>query len=357
MKNHKTKFNITFLFGAVIAAGISSFFVLKPFVVAIVVAFILSQLLSGWHKKILKKIGKKRPSLAAGISTSIVFLVIFLPFVFVMILVYFEAKDLGQLIEENHLAEKASAYVKTVAYDNFNFSFSKEEIRSAAQTEEFSRGITTVTNLFVEVGRKTSQSAIHFFFMTFIMFFSLYYFFKDGDRMVKKFMKISPLKDSQEKLLLKKFNAVSMATLKGSLVIAIVQGVLIGILFYATGVYSAAMWGVVAVVISLIPAVGSVVVWLPAAIGMLATGHVWEGITIILVGTLVVSTIDNFLRPKLVGDATRLHPLLVLLSTLGGIAFFGIPGFLLGPIIVVFFLTLIDIYQLEFKSDLKRFND
>jgi len=273
-----------------------------------------------------------------------------------MFLVFFEANEIRHVIQENHLAEKTSSYLKTIVFDNFNFSLTKEEIQAATQTEEFSKGITTITNLFLDIGKKTYQSAFHFFFMTFIMFFSLYYFFKDGKRMIRKFMKVSPLKDSQEKLLLKKFNAVSSATLKGGLVIAIVQGTLLGALFFITGISSAAMWGVITVVLSLIPLVGSIIIWLPAGIIMFATGNSWEGIVIILFGMLVISTIDNFIRPKLVGDATRLHPLLVLLSTLGGIAVFGIPGFLLGPIIIVFFLTLIDIYQLEFKEDLKKFN-
>jgi predicted PurR-regulated permease PerM len=101
---------------------------------------------------------------------------------------------------------------------------------------------------------------------------------------------------------------------------------------------------------------GAALVWLPTGIITLFLGNIWQGLLIIIFGALVVSTIDNFLRPKLVGDETSLHPILVFLSTLGGIALFGLAGILLGPIIVVFFVSLLDIYQIEFKDELEKMN-
>jgi len=195
-----------------------------------------------------------------------------------------------------------------------------------------------------------------FLFMTFVMFFSLYYFFKDSDKLLKKFMALSPLKDSQEKLLVTKFVTISRATLKGTLVIAIIQGVLMGILFASTGVSSATLWALITVILSLVPLLGTILVWAPVGAFMLLTGSIWQGVVIIVFGGIVVSNVDNLLRPKLVGGEASLHPLLVFLSTLGGIAFFGIVGFLLGPVIIVLLLTLLDIYQIEFKKNLKVFN-
>ena len=169
-------------------------------------------------------------------------------------------------------------------------------------------------------------------------------------------MDISPLKNKQEQLIISKFVSISRATLKGTLVIAIIQGVLMSLVFFIAGVKSVTLWGLVTVLVSLIPMIGPVLVWAPVGIIMLLLGHVWQGITILVFGGFVISLIDNFLRPKLIGNDTSLHPLLVFLSTLGGIALFGIAGFLLGPVIVVLFITLLHIYQIEFKGDLKKFN-
>ncbi len=169
-------------------------------------------------------------------------------------------------------------------------------------------------------------------------------------------MNISPLKNKQEKLIVSKFVSISRATLKGTLVIALIQGALMTLLFLATGVKSSILWGLVTVLVSLIPMIGTILVWLPVGIVMILMGSLWQGIAIFLLGGIVVSNVDNLLRPKLVGDETSLHPLWVFLSTLGGIAVFGVAGFLLGPVIVVLFMTLLHIYEIEFKTDLKKFN-
>ena len=169
-------------------------------------------------------------------------------------------------------------------------------------------------------------------------------------------MALSPLKDSEERQLLKNFISVSKATLKGSLVIAIIQGILMTIVFLVTGVPSPVIWGAITVLFSLIPMVGAGLVWLPAGIIMLLLGNIWQGLTILIFGALVVSTIDNFLRPRLVGKETSLHPILVFLSTIGGIALFGLVGILLGPVIIVLFISLLDIYQIEFKDELEKMN-
>lgn len=169
-------------------------------------------------------------------------------------------------------------------------------------------------------------------------------------------MALSPLKDAQEKQLIDKFVSVSRATLMGNLVVAIIQGILTAVIFWIAGVPSAAFWGLVTTILSLIPMLGSAVVWLPAGIILLLIGNIWQGIFVLLTGGLVVSSIDNILRPKLVEGQTSLHPLLVFLSTIGGILVFGITGFIIGPVIVVLFLTLLDIYKLDFKKELKKFN-
>lgn len=349
----KNGFNKTFLFALIILVGYASFLVLKPFLVAVILAFVISQLFQGWYKRINALLRGKK-SLASFVMCLIVLLLIFVPLIFISSFVISETNDLFRMIQQNNVHEK----IESVSFNipSVGINISNEEIQSIIGTEEFSSSLKSIGGFFLKVAGQTYKSTSSFLFMTFIMFFSLYYFFKDGETLMKHFMDLSPLRNSQEELLINKFIAISRATLKGSLVIAIIQGILLGGSFLIAGVPSVTLWFLVTVVLSLIPLVGAALVWAPVGVFLLLTGSIWQGIFIILFGAIVVSTIDNFLRPKLVGNETQLHPLLVLLSTFGGIAFFGVAGFLLGPVIIVLFITLLNIYQIDFKKELKLFN-
>jgi len=200
------------------------------------------------------------------------------------------------------------------------------------------------------------QSVARIILVTFMMFFSLFYLLIDGKKLIKKIMQLSPLRDSYENILIEKFNSISRATIKGTILIAIIQGFMGGILFSMTGVSSPVLLGLLMTLSSVIPAIGAGLVWLPVGIIMMLLGDVTAGLIIILVGALLISTLDNFVRPKLVGNDTEMHPLLILFSTLGGISLFGLAGFIAGPIIMSLFVTLWDIYYMEFRNQLKEFN-
>jgi predicted PurR-regulated permease PerM len=180
--------------------------------------------------------------------------------------------------------------------------------------------------------------------------------FIDGEKLVKKIMQLSPLQDKYESILIDKFNSITRATIKGTTLIAIVQGFLGALLFAATGVASPVLFGILMTLSSVVPSIGSGLVWLPIGLIMLFLGHTMKGVIIILIGALIISTVDNILRPKLVGRDTQMHPLLILFSTLGGIAFFGISGFIVGPIVISLFVALWNIYSLEFKTQLEQYN-
>jgi len=350
MKSH---FNTTFLFGLIVLVGYASFIVLKPFFVAVILAFVISQLFHNWYLKI-KKLLMGNKSLSSFLACIMILLIIFIPVVIVSSLVLSETNQLFQVIQQNDVRGKIENISFTIPY--LNLKITNYEIQSVIGTDEFTSGLKTAGGFFLQLIKNTYQSTSNFLFMTFVMFFSLYYFFKDSDVLLKRFMALSPLKNSQEKLLVKKFIAISRATLKGTLVIAIIQGALIGISFTIAGVSSATLWALVAVIVSLIPILGVVLVWAPVGLFLLLTGSIWQGVFLLLFGAIVTSSVDNLLRPKLVGNDTQLHPLLVFLSTLGGLAYFGIAGFLLGPVIIVLLMTLLEIYQIEFKKDLQLFN-
>jgi predicted PurR-regulated permease PerM len=199
-----------------------------------------------------------------------------------------------------------------------------------------------------------TAGTINFFFMLMIMLYAMYYFLIDGSRLLERIMGYLPLDDAIERRLLEKFHSVSRATLKGTAVIGILQGGLAGLAFWAVGLPSALFWGTIMAVLSIIPGVGTAIVWLPAAVILIAGGSLGKGLGLALFCGLVVGSVDNFLRPRLVGNDTQLPDLLVLLSTTGGLMMFGLLGFIIGPIIAALFVTVWEIHgaaQAEIEAE------
>ena len=183
------------------------------------------------------------------------------------------------------------------------------------------------------------------------MLYLLFFFLRDGRKLIDLIIQIFPLDDSQERFLLSKFAEVSRATIKGTLVVGMVQGTIGGITFAMLGIQSAVFWGVVMTLLSILPAIGSALVWLPAAVYLITNGMIAEGIILIAVGALVIGMVDNILRPILVGRDTKMPDYLILLSTLGGLAMIGISGFVLGPLIAAFFLAIWSMFAKQYNSD------
>ena len=149
----------------------------------------------------------------------------------------------------------------------------------------------------------------------------------------------------QERDLFSKFTTVIRATIKGSILVAALQGALGGLIFWLLGLHAPVLWGVVMGLLALLPAVGAALIWVPAAIYLLATGAVWQGVVLLMFGAFVIGLVDNILRPLLVGKDTKLPDYVVLISTLGGLATFGLNGFVLGPVIAAMFIAAWDIFS------------
>jgi predicted PurR-regulated permease PerM len=192
------------------------------------------------------------------------------------------------------------------------------------------------------------QDALRVTVLFALMLYLLFFFFRDGDRIMQGVIRAIPMGDAREERLFTRFAQVSRATVKGTLVVAIVQGTLGGVLFAAVGIQAAIFWGMLMGVLSLLPAVGPALVWLPAAIYFFSTGAIFKGIVVLVVGALVVGLVDNVLRPILVGRGAQLPDYLVLLATLGGLTVFGIAGFIAGPIIAALFLVMWEMFAEEY---------
>lgn len=208
----------------------------------------------------------------------------------------------------------------------------------------------TASSLLLTWLSSVTLGTASFVFMTFVLLYSMYFLQMDGYRLIERILYYLPLKTSDERLLLEKFTSVTRATLKGSLLIGLLQGGLAGIAFAVAGIPNAVFWGTAMAVLSIIPSVGSAIVWVPAAVILAMQGHAGSGIALALFCGLIVGSLDNVLRPILVGKDTKMHELMIFFGTLGGIFMFGFPGIFIGPLIASLFISIWELYGIEFAE-------
>jgi predicted PurR-regulated permease PerM len=190
----------------------------------------------------------------------------------------------------------------------------------------------------------------NFLFMSLVFSYTLFFFLLDGNRVVHAILYYLPLEDRDERLMLDKFTTVTQAMVKGTLLIGLLQGTLAGIAFGVAGVGNAVFWGTVMAVLSIVPGIGSAVIWVPASLLLMFQGSVAAGVGLLLFCAIVVGSVDNLLRPVLVGKDTNMHELMIFFGTLGGLFTFGMSGLLIGPLIASLFLTLWELYGVAFKD-------
>jgi predicted PurR-regulated permease PerM len=197
-----------------------------------------------------------------------------------------------------------------------------------------------------------TRGTVLFFFHFFLLLYTMFFFLKDGPRMLQATMRHLPLADGDKAQMLDKFASVTRATLKGTLVIGVAQGGLAGLAFWVAGIDGVIFWTTLMVVLSIIPGIGAALVWVPAVVLLIAQGAIAQGVGLALFCGLVVGTVDNVLRPRLVGRDTKMHDLLILFSTLGGLFFFGASGFIIGPILAALFITVWEMFGVTFRDAL-----
>ena len=209
------------------------------------------------------------------------------------------------------------------------------------------QGSKTIATQALSIGKGTANFVVSLFVMLYLLLF----FLRDGAALAKRIKDAIPLPAEQKRALFTKFTVVIRAMFKGTLLVAALQGALGGLIFWFLGIHAPVLWGVVMGLFALLPAVGAAIVWVPTAIYFLATGAIWEGIVLIAFGAFVIGLVDNLLRPFLVGKDTELPDYVVLISTLGGIAIFGLNGFVVGPVIAAMFIAVWDIFSSQATED------
>jgi predicted PurR-regulated permease PerM len=347
-------FNAIFFFVIFAAAGTAVFFVFQPFLTAMVAAAVLTVLLKRPYH-FLEKLFHGKKVLSALLTCLFAIFIIVTPLAGVTLLTISEVNKLSSHLSDEQGMQKALdvVYQKAEATP----MLSKLVDRKTFSEEKFLKDLKGITSNLFGFAQKAYASISAFVLWIFVLFFTLFYFLIDGKKALRYIIDLSPLKDKHDKLLIQKFTSISRATIKGTFVVGIIQSVLGGMAFVIAGIPSPVIWTLVMLLFSVIPMVGTAIIWVPAGVILLAMGYIWQGVFILAFGTFVIATIDNILRPKLVGKDTQMHPLLIFFATLGGIAMFGLPGFVIGPIIISFFVALAEIYHSEFREQLKEYNE
>lgn len=342
--------NLTF-FTALILTTVAFLYLIRPFFHPIFWAAIIAGIFYPIFKKINSTI--KRPNLSSFATIIIILVIIIIPVVLLSGLIVKESLGIY-----NSLSNAQNPIVITVknviGWVKNNPITDKFNINEQQVAEKLTEAAKIITDFVFTAAKNLTQNSLAFLVMFIIMIYTLFFFLKDGEKMLKKLAHISPLGGKHEAIMYKKFTSTARAVLKGTLIVGGIQGFLGGALFYAVGIEGALIWGIIMMLFSVVPGFGSYVVWLPAALVMFILGNIWQGFALIIFGALVISTIDNFLRPILVGKDTQMHPLLILFSTLGGLVFFGISGFIIGPIVTALLLSLWEMYEQYYKEELSR---
>lgn len=321
---------------------------LQPFIEVVLWAVVLVIVFFPIHRRIRARVGS--PSWSALLSCLLVIFVILVPLTLLTFAVVNEVANFAQMLQSGQSGTGGTAaglldpnhpYLGPVVrwvsqYYDVSRLASQEFI--AERLKGVSGAIASRTLGFV-------GGAVGFIVEVFFVIFTMYYLFRDGERLRAAAYEMMPLSDERAHEIFDRTGEVIGASVYGVLVIAVVQGVLGGLAFWALGLPSSLLWGVVMIFLSMIPMLGAFIVWVPAAIYLALTGEWGKAIMLAVWGALVIGSVDNFLRPKLVGERTRLHELLVFFSVLGGLQVFGVLGIVLGPVIVAIAIALLDVLR------------
>lgn len=331
--------------GMIVAISLAFAWILWPFYGAVLWGTIIAVLFAPLYRRFLRRLGGRR-NLAALATVVIIIAIVILPMALVG----------ASLIQE------ALRFYEKVQSGEVDFVRSFRQIHDilpawatglldrlglaslGALQEKLSAGLLAGSQYIATQALNLGQSTFDFVVNLFVMLYLLFFLLRDEIALSRRIRAAIPLRDEHKQDFLSKFTIVIRATVKGDMLVALLQGTLGGLIFWFLGIGAPLLWGVVMAFFSLLPAIGAGLIWLPVAIYLLASGAVWQGIVLIAFGSLVIGLVDNFLRPILVGKDTKMPDYVVLISTLGGIATFGLNGFVVGPVIAAMFIAAWDLF-------------
>lgn len=342
------RFRRAFLLALVLVVSAAFVAVLRPFLLTILTAAIFSGLTYPLYRRILRSFRGHRAA-ASGATVLLMVVLVIGPLLGMLGLVVNQAirvtESVGPVVERlvnepSFLEQQLERVPGIERIDPY-----REQILTRAGDVIDTVGRFLVASLS-NATRGTVTAVLQFFILLYAMFFLL----MDGPAMLRAILAHVPLRQDDKEQMTRRFMSVTRATVKGTLVIGIIQGTLSGVAFALAGIPDALFWTAAMVVLSILPVVGGALIWVPACILLVVTGQALTGILLAAFCALVVGSVDNLLRPRLVGRDTRMHDLVILFSTLGGIIVFGPVGFIVGPVLAGLFVTSWDIFGHAYRD-------
>lgn len=321
---------------------------LRPFLQSIFVAALFAALFYPMYRAVLSRVGQRRV-VASALTILIVLFFVVAPVALLLAVVTSQAADIAQTATPWIREQLATPGLITQTLEGLPFYSYLEPYRDVA-LQRLGDVAGLASGWIIDAVQSATLTTLSALVSVLIVLYTLFFFLMEGDRLLFYVLYYLPLNDEDENKLLQRFTSVTRATLKGTAVIGFLQGLLAGCALFIAGIPSAVFWAVTMMVLSVVPGIGTALVWVPAVIYLMVGGQFLKAILLAGFCALVVGSIDNVLRPKLVGNDTQLHELMIFFSTLGGLIMFGFMGFVIGPIIAALFVTLWELYGDEFKD-------
>lgn len=331
--------NRTFL-AFVIVVSLAFGWVVSPYLGSILWAVVAAIVFDPLHRRLIASM-PRWPNLAALLTLLIIVAVVIVPAILIGMSLVDELLGLYGRIQSKELdvgrilADAQNSWPRGIT--RLLERIGLTDVDQASR--RFSDGIANIVRTLATGALNLGQSAFGFVVGIGIMLYLAFFLLRDGRDLADEIRRKLPLGDRHKTALFEKFTTVVRATIKGSIVVAILQGIIGGLIFWGLGIHAALLGGVLMGFFSLLPAIGTGLVWVPVAIFLLVTGSIWQGLVLVFCGFFVIGMVDNLLRPILVGKDTRMPDYIVLISTLGGISILGINGFILGPVVAALFMA------------------
>lgn len=347
-KTMKDNFPKIFFLILVLLVTMAFFGLIAEFFLAMFWAVVFAIIFRRRYEKVLSYMPNS-PNSATAITLSLIVAIVILPIIIFGVAVFLESEEIVNTITES--TETVEDQVEEL---QDQLPLDEEQLRSLGITPRDvenkivdlkETGIEYLAGKAISFSQNIFPIIVNFVLMLYVLFF----FLRDGKRLVQQLLWAIPLDGQKDVRLLNRFESVARATVKGSLVVALIQGSIGGILFFLLGIPAAFLWGGIMVICSLLP-IGSGLVWGPWALVLFGKGDYWGAIIMLIVGATIIGLIDNFLRPRLVGKDSKMPDYLVLISTLGGLSWVGLSGFVLGPIIAALFSTCWYMFGQEYED-------
>ena len=343
-----SSFESKFFVLLLVVVSLGFLWVLSPFYGAVFWGAVFAIVFSPLHARLLKTMPTRR-TLTAALALLCILLLVILPLGLLSALLVQEAGLVFQRMQSGELS--FSLYFQQIYAalpDWATALLGRFGLTDVALVQDrIATSLKQGSQFFATQAFNIGQNTFDFLMGFFIMLYLLFFFLRDGSALGRRMTDTLPLEGDIKRDLSGKFITVIRATVKGNIVVAMVQGALGGLIFWILDIHAPVLWGTLMAFLSLLPAIGAAIVWLPVAIYFLVTGAVLNGLLLAAFGVLVIGLVDNVLRPLLVGKDTKLPDYLVLMSTIGGMALFGLNGFVIGPVIAAMFVAAWDLFSIS----------